>query len=301
MSPINISVHTTNPELRVKMLRNRFAGDILGKIKRLTEAGITVNTQIVLCKGINDGKELDRTIKDLSSLYPGVLSTSVVPVGLTKWRKGLFELKPFNKCDSASIIDQVEDWQSKLLSEKGSRAVYLADEFYILAERDLPGCESYEDFPQIENGVGMLVLFMEEFYRALEELPEQENGSLSMKRRHISIATGVLAYKYIKEMALAVEKRYNMLKISVFPIINDFFGENVTVTGLITGKDIINQLKGEILGDELLIARNMLKADREVLLDDCTVEMLEGSLKTRVTVVENEGRDFLRKILFEVK
>jgi putative radical SAM enzyme (TIGR03279 family) len=300
MSPINISVHTTNPELRVRMLRNRFAGDILEKIKRLTEAGITVNTQIVLCKGINDGKELDRTINDLSSLYPGVLSTSVVPVGLTRWRKGLFVLLPFNKSDSVSVINQVEIWQNKLLAEKGSRAVYLADEFYIMAEKELPPCEDYEGFPQIENGVGMMPLFMEEFYGALEKVPGHDNGSLSIKRRHVSIATGVLAYKYIKEMATAIEKRYNGIKINVFPIMNDFFGENVTVTGLITGKDIINQLKGEDLGNGLLLARNMLKADREVLLDDCTVEMLESSLKTKVAVVENDGRDFLRKILFEV-
>ncbi len=293
MSPINVSVHTTNPELRVKMLGNRFAGDVMEKIRKLSEAGITVNTQIVLCNGINDGEELESTISDLTSLFPGVLSTSVVPVGITKWREGLPYLKPHDASSSSSVIGQVEAWQKKLLNEKGSRAVYLADEFYIMAGRELPSCEEYEDFPQIENGVGMVALFRDEFYRKLEDQagPEMEY------ERHVCIATGISVYKYIKEMVEVLEKRYNKLKVDVFPVRNDYFGEYVTVSGLLTGSDIVKQLSGRIEAKELLISRCMLKADEDILLDDFTVGKLESSLGIKVAIVENDGADFINKIL----
>lgn len=297
MSPINISVHTTNPELRGFMLGNRFAGDIREKIKRLVDGGITVNTQIVLCRGINDGKELDRTISELSGLYPGMSSISVVPVGLTCWRQGLLELKPFDAVSSFDVIDQVEHWQKKQLEKYDSRVVYLADEFYIMAGRDLPPYTDYEDFPQIENGVGLVALFKNEFYEALLELDKKPLKESNDDLRHVSIATGMSVYKYIKEMVMELEKRYNKLKVSVYPIKNCFFGENVTVTGLLSGRDIVEQLTEAEKGEELFISRSMLKADQDILLDDYTVGMLEEMLDIKVTIVENDGMDFIRCIL----
>jgi len=300
MSPINISVHTTNPELRIKMLGNRFAGNILEKIRLFVGAGITVNTQIVLCNGINDGPELDRTIADLSQLYPGVMSTSVVPVGLTRHRQNLQYLKPHDKHTSLKVIEQVEAWQKKNLAEIGSRAVFLADEFYIMAEKELPLYHEYEGFPQIENGVGMVTSFRYEFFERLKEEEEREKQGKILRlpeRRHVSVATGVSVYKYIKEMAEILEKKYNGLKVDVYPVVNDFFGERITVTGLLTGRDIVNQLKGKIKTTGLLISRSMLKSDEDVFLDDYTVEMVEKRLGTSITVVDNDGSDFFEKIL----
>ncbi|MCX7746761.1 MAG: DUF512 domain-containing protein [Clostridia bacterium] len=291
MSPINVSVHTTNPELRVFMLKNKFAGEVLEKIKRLTEGGITVNCQIVLCKGINDGTELQRTLADLTALYPGVRSISVVPVGLTKFREGLCELEPFDAAESHKVITEVEKWQERLKERNGTRMVYLADEFYIMAQKEIPGYEDYEDFPQIENGVGLIALFKQEFQETFEKLSYWEE-----KGREVSIATGVLAYKFIGEMAKLLEERYG-IKINVYEIKNLFFGENVTVTGLITGGDIASQLKGKELGSELLISRSMLKAGEELFLDDYTIKRLALELNTKVTVIQNSGKEFIEKIL----
>ncbi|HHW49749.1 MAG TPA: DUF512 domain-containing protein, partial [Clostridiaceae bacterium] len=268
MSPVNVSVHTTNPGLRVFMLNNRFAGDVLDKIKKLTDGGIIVNCQIVLCKGINDGDELDRTIADLGSLYPGVRSVSVVPVGITKYRDGLYKLEPFDKESSNIVINQIADWQKDFLKKYGTRLVYAADEFYIMAGLELPKYEEYEDFPQLENGVGLIALFRQEFYEHLENLNVKVPENY---RRNVSIATGVLGYRYIKKMAEDLEKRIENLKINVYEIKNSFFGENVTVTGLLTGADIVSQLSGKELGDVLLISRSTLKAGEDLLLDDYTV------------------------------
>ncbi len=297
MTPVNVSVHTTDPELRIKMLGNRFAGDIIQKIKILTDGGIKINTQIVLCKGINDAAELDRTISDLYSLYPGVTSISVVPVGLTKWREGLYPLEPFTSYDAGNVLEQVGQWQKRLLEKHDTRLVYLADEFYIKAGANLPSYEEYEDFPQIENGVGLMALFTYEFHEFLREqgkkLDRQFEGQPS---RTISIATGRCAADHINEMTRILEKRYNNLKINVYAIENEFFGENVTVTGLLTGTDISRQLKGRELGSELLISRSMLKSGEELFLDDFTVAELSRSLGVQVTVVENDGADFIKTI-----
>ena len=297
MSPLNVSVHTTSPDLRRFMLGSRFGGDVLEKIRKLVEGGISVNTQIVLCRGINDGEELDRTISELSGLYPGMSSISVVPVGLTRWREGLYKLKPYDKATSAEVVRQVENWQKKLIDEKESRIVYIADEFYIMSEIDLPEYNDYEDFPQLENGVGLVALLKNEFEEYLESFEYHSAVSLYDVQRHISIATGVSVYNFIKEMADKLEKRYNRLKVNVYPIINDFFGENVTVTGLLTGTDIAEQLKEASIGQELLISRSMLKADEEIFLDDFTLARLSESLGVKVTVVENNGEDFINKIL----
>ena len=297
MSPLNVSVHTTSPDLRRFMLGSRFGGDVLEKIRKLVEGGISVNTQIVLCRDINDGEELDRTISELSGLYPGMSSISVVPVGLTRWREGLYKLKPYDKATSAEVVRQVENWQKKLIDEKESRIVYIADEFYIMSEIDLPEYNDYEDFPQLENGVGLVALLKNEFEEYLESFEYHSAVSLYDVQRHISIATGVSVYNFIKEMADKLEKRYNKLKVNVYPIINDFFGENVTVTGLLTGTDIAEQLKEASIGQELLISRSMLKADEEIFLDGFTLARLSESLGVKVTVVENNGEDFINKIL----
>lgn len=296
MSPLNVSVHTTNPELRRFMLGSRFGGDVLDKIKKLVEGGISVNTQIVLCRGINDGDELDRTISELSGLYPGMSSVSVVPVGLTRWRSGLHTLKPFDKASSAEVVRQVEKWQKKFLNEKDSRIVYIADEFYIMSEIDLPEYSDYEDFPQLENGVGLVALLKNEFDEYLGALKQSESDVGYGSERHISIATGVSVYNFIKEMADTLEKRYNNLKVTVYPIKNSFFGENVTVTGLLTGTDIAEQLKEASIGQELLISRSTLKAGEDIFLDDFTLAKLSESLGVKVTVVENNGEDFINKV-----
>jgi len=301
MSPINISVHTTNPDLRIAMLRNRFAGNVMERIRKLTESGITVNCQIVLCRDINDGAELDRTIKDLASLYPGVNSISVVPVGLTRYRDGLYRLKPFDRESSRQVISQVGTWQKRLLKEKGSRVVYIADEFYIMAGLAMPGYDEYEDFPQIENGVGLIAKFRYEFLERLDELDAPGNKKNIIKgpkhRRKISIATGVSAYGHITELVGMLADRFEKADIHVYDIKNDFFGENVTVTGLLTGRDLVSQLSGKDLGDELLICRCMLKAGEDVFLDDYTVDMVQNELAVKVTVVDNNGSELVDRII----
>lgn len=299
MSPVNVSVHTANPELRKIMLGNRFAGDVLDKIRTLTDGGISVNTQIVLCKGLNDGPELDKTLEELSGLHPGVASISVVPVGMTKWREGLYRLEPFDRQDSAFVLKQVEVWQQKLLKKHDTRLVYLADEFYIMAGHKLPSCREYEDFPQIENGVGLMSLLLFEFHQYLEKQGKKLDRYCSKFNGHrmVSIATGICAYPYIKQLAQQLEKRYNNLEVAVYPIKNNYFGENVTVTGLLTGGDLLEQLEAKEIGSELLISRSMLKSGEELFLDDYTVAELGSKLGKRVTVAENSGEDLIKKIL----
>jgi len=292
MTPINVSVHTTNPDLRFFMLKNKFAGNVMSKIKKLTESGITVNCQIVLCRGINDESELINSLNDLSELYPGVMSVSVVPVGLTKYREGLCELIPYDKDSSFKVIEQVEKIQEELLKKHESRIVYLADEFYIMAEKDLPDYEHYEDFPQIENGVGLVALLIKEFEDCIKnEVLKPVLG------RKVSIATGFSAYSYIARLAKILADMYK-IKVNVYKIKNNYFGENVTVTGLLTGVDIKNQLKGKDLGDELIICKSMLKANTELFLDDYTVERLEKELQIKIRPVENSGADFVKSILY---
>ena len=292
MSPINVSVHTTNPDLRVFMLKNKNAGDVLLKIQKLIDGGIEINCQIVLCLGINDGEELDRSISELGSLYPGVNSISVVPVGITKHRDGLSDLKPYNMESSIKVIEQIEDWQMSFLKKFGSRITYIADEFYIMAGREIPDYETYEDFPQIENGVGLIATLKQEFLEGLEELDVELT-----EQRTVSIATGVSPYKYIREMAGILKDKYKCLNIDIYKIENSFFGKNVTVTGLLTGQDIIEQLKDKKLGDELLISKSMLRSGEQVFLDDYTVSDLEERLNVKINIVENSGKDFIAKVI----
>jgi len=296
MSPVNVSVHTTNPDLRVFMLKNRSAGDVLDKIRRLADGGITLNCQIVLCRDLNDGDELERTVSDLSALYPGINSVSVVPVGITSHRKGLYPLVPYDRETALGVVRQVELWQDRLMESLHTRLVFLADEFYILAGLDIPGYEAYEDFPQLENGVGLIAQLRREFEEKLG-MADFERKLPARPGRHVSIATGVFSYEFIKDMAGILESKFDGLKVDVHKIKNDYFGENVTVTGLLTGRDIISQLAGKDIGEELLLCRCMFKYGEDLFLDDCSLTTLEEKLGVKATVVENSGCDFIEKVL----
>lgn len=290
LAPINISFQTTNPQLRCKMLNNRFAGDIFPKVQRLYEAGIEMNGQVVLCKGINDGEELERTIKDLTRYLPHLKSVSIVPVGLSKYRDGLYPLEPFNKEDAEKVLDTVHQWQEKLYPEYGLHFIHCSDEWYVLAERELPREDQYDGYLQLENGVGMLRLLEEEVKEAL-----LHSGEESVKRQ-VSIATGRLAAPFIRKNVELVANVYKDLEVEVFPIRNDFFGEMITVSGLITGQDLIAQLKNQKLGERLLIPCNMLRAGENVFLDDITVETVEKELGVPVVVVDEDGASFVRAL-----
>lgn len=290
LAPINISFQTTNPQLRCKMLNNRFAGDIFPKVQRLYEAGIEMNGQVVLCKGINDGEELERTIKDLTRYMPHLKSVSIVPVGLSKYRDGLYPLEPFNKEDAEKVLDTVHQWQEKLYPEYGLHFIHCSDEWYILAERELPREDQYDGYLQLENGVGMLRLLEEEVKEALIH-----SGEESVKRQ-VSIATGRLSAPFIRKNVELVANVYKDLEVEVFPIRNDFFGEMITVSGLITGQDLIAQLKNQKLGERLLIPCNMLRAGENVFLDDITVETVEKELGVPVVVVDEDGASFVRAL-----
>lgn len=292
LSPINISVHTTNPKLRISMLANKNAARIMPRIKKIADAGLTMNTQIVLCKGINDGKELDRTISDLVAFYPQVTSLSVVPVGLTKFRKGLYHLEHFEKEDAEKVIDQIEGWQKKIYAEHGEHFVFASDEWYLMAGRDLPGEEIYDGFGQLENGVGMLRLLIDEFKEALDN-----EGMHPFRHKSVTIATGVLAAPFLTRMAALFMKKYPGIRVEVVTIINHYFGEQITVSGLITGTDLKEQLSEHGVNDRLLIPINMLRSNEEVFLDDVTVQELSETLQVPVTVVKSSGQDLLDALL----
>ena len=291
LAPINISVQTTNPELRCEMLHNRFAGQALKRIDELYKAGVPMNGQIVLCKGLNDGEELERTIRDLSKYLPYMESVSVVPVGLSKFRDGLYPLKPIEREDAAKTIDLIERWQKKLYEEHGTHFIHASDEFYILAGRPLPEEERYDGYIQLENGVGMLRLLEEEVESALQEL--QGDGV----EEEISIATGQLAAPFIERHVNSVRRKYPNCTIHVYPIRNHFFGEQITVAGLVTGQDLIGQLKDKRLGSRLLLPECMFRSGEEVFLDDITRGELQKALQVKVDIVKSSGQDFVNAIL----
>ena len=291
LAPINISVHTTNPELRCQMLHNRFAGDVLQKIKRLSDAGIPMNSQIVLCKGINDGEELDRTIRELGEFLPYMESLSVVPVGLTKFRDNLPKLDPFTKEDALKVLEQIQGWQKHFKEKYNTSFVHASDEWFLLAENDFPPEEYYEGYGQLENGVGMMRLLITEVENRLAEL---EGDS---RERKVSVATAKLAYPTIVKLAQEVQDKYPNIQIQVYCITNHFFGEKITVTGLLTGQDIIAQLKNRDLGEELFLPSNVLKADEDIFLDDISLKELSDSLQVPVNIIQSEGEDFVNKII----
>ncbi len=291
LEPINISFHTTNPELRCRMLHNRFAGDALKKVDILYQGGIEMNGQIVLCRGVNDGEELERTIRDLTKYLPLLKSVSVVPVGLTRFREGLYPLEPFTREEAREVLRVIHRWQKKIYEEYGIHFIHAGDEWYLLAEEEVPEEERYDGYLQLENGVGMLRLLFNEFEEGMERLGDGDRSG------EISAATGKLAYPYIRRMADRIQERYPGVKVHVYCIRNDFFGERITVSGLITGQDIIDQLKGKELGSRLLLPCNMLKADEDVFLDDITVKEVSDALQVPVDIVKSSGQDLIDAIL----
>ncbi len=331
LAPINISVQTTNPELRCKMLNNRFAGDALSKLDRLYEAGIPMNGQIVLCKGINDGQELERSITDLMQYMPVMESVSVVPVGLSRFREGLFPLEPFTKEDARKVLEMIHHFQEICMQKCGIHFVHASDEWYLLAEEELPQEDSYDGYIQLENGVGMLRLLRTEFAEALKEAQKEicegseaqiqqeicKGGAAQIQQEtckdgtaqaednkeavsivsRVTVATGLLAAPTICELADKFMEIFPQIEIQVIPIVNHFFGEQITVSGLLTGQDIIEQLKDKHLGNRLLLPCNLLRSGEEVFLDDVTLAQAENALQVKIDIVKSSGQDLVSCLL----
>lgn len=295
MEPINISFHTTNEELRCKMLHNRFAGEALKKVDRLYEAGIEMNGQIVLCKNVNDKEELNRTIQDLLKYRPYLTSVSVVPVGLTRYREGLYPLEPFTKEDAKEVLRIIESWQKRIYEESGTHFIHAGDEWYILAEEDIPQEEQYDGYVQLENGVGMVRSFLDEVSQDIDERKGDQRSHT------VSIATGKLAAVYLQEAAQKIRKKYPNVNILIYPITNQFFGERITVAGLLTGQDLKEQLKEKQLGERLLLTANMFKNGETVFLDDVSAQELEKTLQTKINIVQSSGWDFVKAVLLETE
>ena len=291
LEPINISFQTMNPELRCKMLHNRFAGDALKKVKRLYEAGITMNGQIVLCKGLNDGAELEYSLSRLAEYAPVLQSVSVVPVGLTKYREGLYPLELFGKKEALETLTIIEKWQKKMKEQYDIHFVHASDEWYILAERELPNEDSYDGYLQLENGVGMIRLLDTEVRQALKQLPGDDRKVTG------TVATGALAAPFIAGYADLVRQQYPGVQIQVRKITNEFFGEKITVSGLITGQDLLKQLKDVELGEKLLLPCSMLRSETDVFLDDMTVEQLSQSLQVEIVIVDEGGADLVSAMI----
>ena len=296
LSPINISFQTTNPKLRCMMLHNRFAGGALKQVKKLYDAGITMNGQIVLCKNINDGAELERSISDLTAYLPHLESVSVVPVGLSKYRDGLYPLEPFDKEDAKQVIECIHRWQKKIYQEYGTHFIHASDEWYVLAEEELPEAERYDGYLQIENGVGMLRSLLDEFEEAMTQV-ESEKRKYDVCGKEMSLVTGQLAYPYISYMAEEMMRCFPQLTLHVYAIINEFFGEQITVSGLLTGQDMIRQLQGKSLGDRILLPQNVLRSGEDYFLDDITVGDMEKALQVQVDIVKSSGYDFVHTVL----
>ncbi|MFI3211192.1 MAG: DUF512 domain-containing protein [Peptostreptococcaceae bacterium] len=296
ISPINISVHTTNPELRVKMLKNRFSGKVYEIMQRLHDAQIQMNCQIVLCPGYNDKEELERTVKDLSNLYPYVNSVAAVPVGITKHRGHLPNLEIFSEETAKETINQVHKLHKEYMDKLGTRFIFLSDEFYMIANEDLLEYDQYEGFIQLENGVGMIKKQDDDCRKYLNEIEKNQSERLYVKKK-VSLATGHSAFEFMTELTTHIMDKCENLEINVYKIKNNFFGETITVSGLITATDIIDQLQGIDLGETLYIPRNMLKADEEIFLDNITLEEIQKTMNIEVVPCLSEGNDFIDKIL----
>ena len=295
ISPVNISVHTTNPDLRVEMMKNPRAGESLKYLESFKKGEIMMNCQIVLCKNVNDGEELRRSIRDLQSLYPAVQSVSIVPIGLTRYRDGLEKAESFNGEDCRAVIALVSEETENFYREHGTRLIYLSDEFYLNAGYDIPAAEYYEEFPQIENGVGMVRTFMDNFADDMDYHPTANENVA------VDIATGESFYPVLKTMTdMAMEKYGDKVKIYVHKIRNEFFGGNVSVTGLLTGTDLVNQLKGNLKTDRLCLCNDVLSDNADIFLDDMTVPQLEEALGTTAEFYSCDGYDLLSGILKEV-
>jgi putative radical SAM enzyme (TIGR03279 family) len=293
ISPINVSVHTTNPELRKQMLNNKFAGRIMERLKLLTENRIVVNGQIVMCPGYNDGQELIGTVKSLYQLGENFNTLAVVPVGLSDYREGLAKLSPVSKALAVETVEAIEILQEGFIKDSGRRFVYLSDEFYLLAGKEMPPVEAYDGFPLLEDGVGLIRKLGWEVSNILETLDQDQ-----IVAKELTIATGMLAEPFIRELANQIMAKTDKVKIHVVGIRNDFYGHMITVAGLVTGQDLVKQLTGRDLGSRLLVPRVMMKSEELVFLDDYTIEDIEEKLTIDVNAVLNEGQDFIEKILF---
>lgn len=290
ISPINVSVHTTNPELRCKMMNNRFAGDALKNLKRFADAGITLNCQIVACPGINDGDELLRTMRDLENL--GVEMTAIVPVGLTAYRDGLYPLVPYNKETAAQTLDLIEQYGDMCKEKHGRRIFFAGDEFYILAEREIPSPEFYEDFSALEDGVGMIAYLTDDVKWALEELEYDEKPNHT-----VTVACGTGVYPFMKKIMAMINEKFPNIAINTQSIKNNFFGGGVNVSGLVTGGDLINQLKGKNIGERLIIPSSMLRFENDLFLDDVSTDDVKRELKVELIAVNNNGADLVNAII----
>lgn len=297
LSPINISFQTMNPKLRCQMLNNRFAGEALKKVDQLFQGGIRMNGQIVLCKGLNDGKELAYSIEQLMKYLPNLESVSVVPVGLSKYREGLYPLEPFEKEDACQVIDLIEGYQRECVEKYGTHFVHASDEWYILADRDLPEADRYDGYLQLENGVGMTRLLMDEFAESLAHRKEMDGVNCARRTGCFSLATGLLAYPTIQKLCQDMMDVYPNIKLMVYPITNDFFGEHITVSGLLTGQDLIAQLSGRSLGEGLFLPENVLRSGEDVFLDDYHIADLEKALQVPLFIVKSSGYEFLESII----
>ena len=291
ISPINISVHTTNPELRVKMMGNRFAGKSLDILYRFAKAGIKLNCQIVLCRDINDGEELDRTLKDLTSLWPSVQSVAVVPLGLTKYRQGLYPLTGYDSETARAVVRQLERWGDRCEQKYGQRICYAADEFYLKAQLPIPPAPFYGDFDQLENGVGLMASLKQEFLDAFEDFVPPASA------RKVTLATGVAAHPFLDTLLDELRQRCHNLTCNVVPIVNDFFGDTITVAGLVTGGDLLKQLQGRELGDALLLPDVMLRREGDIFLDDVSLEELSEALQIQIITVPNDGYALLDAVV----
>ena len=291
LSPINISVHATDPEVRSMMLNNKIAYKVMEYIKYLTEHDIKINAQIVLCPNINDGKVLDKTIKELSEYAPNLQCIAIVPVGLTKYREGLYPLTVFDKEGASRTIDQINGWQAKFREKYGFNLVYLADEFYVKAEREIPEFKDYDDFPQLGDGIGMLAYFKKNFDSYLKRFKPKKVNKV------VSIASGKIVYNFMRARMDELEKKFEGLKINLYPIENTFFGPEITVTGLITGGDLITQLKDKELGEYLILCGDMLKDDGDIFLDDVTLDEVKEKLNIEIKVNNDGGIGIIKDIL----
>lgn len=291
ISPINVSVHTTNPELRVKMMNNKNAGKVLNVLERFNNAGIKINCQLVLCPGYNDGAELERTLRDLTA-FNNAECIAAVPVGLTRYRDGLADIKPFEKDTAENVLDIIDKYGDACLKKYGQRRVYGADEFYLISEREIPNSEFYGDFLQLENGVGLWALLRDEAKAALEEM----DYTLEDKRK-VTIATGEAAMPLISKISQMCNNKYENLDCNVYAIKNDFFGGKISVAGLVTATDIEKQLKDKQLGEELLIPSVMLRNEGDMFLDSITVNDLSERLNVKITPVNNDGYELVNAIL----
>lgn len=291
LSPINISVHATDPEVRSMMLNNKTAYKVMEYIKYLTEHDIKINAQIVLCPNINDGKVLDKTIKELSEYAPNLQCIAIVPVGLTKYREGLYPLTVFDKEGASRTIDQINGWQAKFREKYGFNLVYLADEFYVKAEREIPEFKDYDDFPQLGDGIGMLAYFKKNFDSYLKRFKPKKVNKV------VSIASGKIVYNFMRARMDELEKKFEGLKINLYPIENTFFGPEITVTGLITGGDLITQLKDKELGEYLILCGDMLKDDADIFLDDVTLDEVKEKLNIEIKVNNDGGIGIIKDIL----